>query len=262
MGLIYVFVNQKGGVGKTTSAINIGAYLAEAGKSVLLVDFDSQANLSIGVAAKPPKPGIYELLSGSVTTDQAIKKTAVAGLDVIPADIDLAGAAVELIGQDERVFFLKKALTPVMDRYDYILIDCPPSLGLLTLNGLAAASAVLIPMQCEYFAMEGLKLLLQTIKDIQKNINPALGIGGIFFTMYDPRTRLAQDVVKQVGAYFKTAVFSTIIPRNVRLSEAPSYGMPVSLFDPQCSGAKAYKSLAQELIGRSGSKKRGGAHGA
>jgi len=250
MGLIYVFVNQKGGVGKTTSAINIGAYLAEAGKSVLLVDFDAQANLSIGVAAAP-KPGIYELLSGSATTDQAIKKTAVAGLDVIPAGIDLAGAAVELIGQEERNFFLKKALAPVMDRYEYILIDCPPSLGLLTLNGMAAADAVLIPMQCEYFAMEGLKLLLQTIKDIQKSINPTLGIGGIFFTMYDPRTRLAQDVVKQVGAYFKTAVFSTIIPRNVRLSEAPSYGMPISLFDPQCSGARAYKSLAQELICRS-----------
>ena len=260
MGLIYVFVNQKGGVGKTTSAINIGAYLATAGKSVLLVDFDAQGNLSSGVGAKPPKPGIYELISGSVTPDQSIKKTAIAGLDVIPAGIDLSGATVELIGQEDRNFFLKKALEPVMDRYEYILIDCPPSLGLLTLNGMAAANAVLIPMQCEYFAMEGLTLLLQTIKRIQKSINPPLGICGIFFTMYDPRTRLAQDVVKQVSAYFKSTVFSTIIPRNVRLSEAPSYGMPISIYDPQCPGARAYHSLAQELIQRGSLK--GGGHGA
>ncbi|MCL2065842.1 MAG: ParA family protein [Treponema sp.] len=258
MGLIYVFVNQKGGVGKTTSAINIGAFLAETGKSVLLVDFDAQANLSSGVGAKPPKPGIYELLSGSASADEAVKKTTVTGLDVIPASIDLSGAAVELIEQEDRNFFLRKALETVKDRYDYILIDCPPSLGLLTLNGMAAANAVLIPMQCEYFAMEGLTLLLQTIKRIQKSINPALKIGGIFFTMYDPRTRLAQDVVKQVSAYFKNSVFSTIIPRNVRLSEAPSYGMPISLYDPNCSGAKAYRSLAGELIQRD--KAPGGVH--
>ncbi|GHV96721.1 chromosome partitioning protein Soj [Spirochaetia bacterium] len=261
MGNVYVFVNQKGGVGKTTSAINIGAYLAEAGKSVLLVDFDSQANLSSGVGAKPPKPGVYELLSGSVTIDQAVRKTAVERMDVIPASIDLSGAAVELIEQEERDFFLKKALAPVKDRYDFILIDCPPSLGVLTLNGMAAANAVLIPMQCEYFAMEGLTLLLQTVKRIQKNLNPPLNIGGIFFTMYDPRTRLAQDVVKQVSAYFKNSVFTTIIPRNVRLSEAPSYGQPISLYDPQCSGARAYRSLAQELIRRNAGQS-GESHGA
>jgi chromosome partitioning protein len=265
MGMMYVFVNQKGGVGKTTSAVNIGAYLAEAGKSVLLVDFDSQANLSSGVGAKPPKPGIYEVLSGSVGAEAAIRKTAVERLDVIPASIDLSGAAVELIEQEERDYFLKKALAPVKDRYDYILIDCPPSLGVLTLNGMTAADAVLIPMQCEYFAMEGLTLLLQTVKRIQKSLNPPLSIGGIFFTMYDPRTRLAQDVVKQVSAYFKSSVFSTIIPRNVRLSEAPSYGVPISLYDPQCSGARAYRSLAQEVIRRSagGSGDAGGEnHGA
>jgi chromosome partitioning protein len=250
MGTIYVFVNQKGGVGKTTSAINIGAYLAAEGKTALLVDFDAQANLSSGVGIKPPKPGVYELISGEASIEQAIRKTAVAGLDAIPASIDLSGAAVELIEQQERDFFLKKALAPVKDRYDFILIDCPPSLGVLTLNGMAAADAVLIPMQCEYFAMEGLSLLLQTVKRIQKNLNPALAIGGIFFTMYDPRTRLAQDVVKQVSAYFKSAVFSTIIPRNVRLSEAPSHGLPISLYDPNCSGAKAYQSLAREVLSR------------
>jgi chromosome partitioning protein len=252
MGKIYVFVNQKGGVGKTTSALNIGAYLAEEGKSVLLVDFDSQANLSSGVGAKPPKPGIYELLSGAAPIEQTIRRTAIPGLQVIPASIDLSGAAVELIEQKERDFFLKKALAPVKNRYDYILIDCPPSLGVLTLNGMAAADAVLIPMQCEYFAMEGLTLLLQTIKRIQKNLNPPLDIGGIFFTMYDPRTRLAQDVVKQVSSYFKSRVFVTIIPRNIRLSEAPSHGQPISLYDPHCSGARAYRSLAREFIQRTG----------
>jgi chromosome partitioning protein len=250
MGKTYVFVNQKGGVGKTTSAVNIGAYLAEEGKKVLLVDFDSQANLSSGVGARPLKPGIYELLSGAAAADETVRKTAVPGLEVIPASIDLSGAAVELIEQEERDFYLKKVLEPIKSRYDYILIDCPPSLGVLTLNGMTAADAVLIPMQCEYFAMEGLSLLLQTIKRIQKNLNPLLNIGGIFFTMYDPRTRLAHDVVKQVSAYFKSVVFTTIIPRNVRLSEAPSHGQPISLYDPQCSGARAYQSLAREVISR------------
>jgi chromosome partitioning protein len=250
MGKAYVFVNQKGGVGKTTSAINIGAYLAEAGKTTMLVDFDSQANLSsgVGVDAAASKPGIYELISSLTTLDEAIRPTPIPGLSVIPAGIDLSGAAVELIEQENRDFFLKNALKEARKRYDYVLIDCPPSLGVLTLNGITAADAVLIPMQCEYFAMEGLSHLLQTIKRIQKSMNPSLDIGGIFFTMYDPRTRLAQQVVKEVGAYFKNKVFSTIIPRNVRLSEAPSYGLPISKYDPLCSGAKAYKSLAQEVL--------------
>ncbi|MDR0451108.1 MAG: ParA family protein [Treponema sp.] len=250
MGKTYVFVNQKGGVGKTTSAANIGAYLAEEGKSVLLVDFDSQANLSSGVGVSSPKPGVYELISGAVPVEKAIRNTPVSGLRIIPASIDLSGAAVELIEQEERDFFLKKALEPVCGSYDYILIDCPPSLGVLTLNGMTAADAVLIPMQCEYFAMEGLSLLLKTIKRIQSGLNPSLDIGGIFFTMYDPRTRLAQDVVKQVSAYFKSKVFTTIIPRNVRLSEAPSHGLPISVYDPQCAGARAYRSLAREVLSR------------
>jgi len=248
MGLICVFVNQKGGVGKTTSAINIGAYLAEAGKDVLLVDFDAQANLSSGIGAKPEKPGIYELLSGEVTIEQATRKTAVKNLEVIPADEDLAGATVELIDQKDRNYFLKKALAPIKDKYDYILIDCPPSLGQLTMNGLAAADLMLIPMQCEYFAMEGLTKLLETTGKIQKELNPLLKIGGIFFTMYDPRTRLANDVIKQVSAHYKDKVFNTIIPRNIRLSEAPSFEMPISLYDPQCPGARAYNMLAQELL--------------
>jgi chromosome partitioning protein len=250
MGRVYVFVNQKGGVGKTTSAVNLGAYLAEEGKSVLLVDFDPQANLSSGVGASPLRPGVYELISGGASLEKVTRNTAIPGLRVIPASIDLSGAAVELIEQENRDLFLKRALEPVRGGYDYILIDCPPSLGVLTLNGMTAADAVFIPMQCEYFAMEGLSLLLRTIKRVQKSLNPPLDIGGIFFTMYDPRTRLAQDVVKQVSAYFKQKVFATIIPRNVRLSEAPSHGLPISLYDPQCSGARSYQSLAREVIKR------------
>jgi chromosome partitioning protein len=250
MGRIFVFVNQKGGVGKTTSAINIGAYLAEAGQRVLLVDFDSQANLTSGIGADGKKPGIYELISGKNSPGEVIQETSVRNLFVIPASIDLSGAAVELVEQEDRDFYLKRALEGLRNQYDYILIDCPPSLGILTLNGMVAADGVLIPLQCEYFALEGLSLLLQTIKRIQKSLNPHLEIGGIFFTMYDQRTKLAQDVVRQVTAYFKDRVFKTIIPRNVRLSEAPSHGIPISQYDALCVGARSYKSLAEEVLNR------------
>jgi chromosome partitioning protein len=249
MGNTYVFVNQKGGVGKTTSAINIGAFLAEAEKKTLLIDFDSQANLSSGIGLSGVKPGVYELISGIAGINEVIKETSVPGLFAIPASIDLSGAAVELIEQQERDFFLSKAIEPVKSAYDFILIDCPPSLGVLTINGLVAADLALIPMQCEYFALEGLSLLLQTIKRIQK-LNPRLDIGGIFFTMYDARTRLTQQVVRQVSSHFKKQVFNAIIPRNVRLSEAPSHSLPISQYDPQCVGAKAYKMLSEELIRR------------
>jgi chromosome partitioning protein len=250
MGVVYVFVNQKGGVGKTTSAINIGAYLALAGKKTLLVDFDSQANLSSGIGVGAVKPGVYELICGEAALSAVIRRTAIANLDVIPSSLDLSGAAVELIDDTGRNAFLQKAIAPARSNYDYVLIDCPPSLGILTVNGLAAADSVLIPLQCEYFAMEGLTLLLQTIRRIQQNANPKLDIEGLFFTMYDQRTRLAQEVVKSVGAYFHDRIFSTIIPRNVRLSEAPSHGMAISQYDPNCAGAKAYKSLAAEIISR------------
>jgi len=251
MGKTIVFVNQKGGVGKTTSAINIGAYIAKAGKKVLLVDFDSQGNMSSGVGlSNKDKPTIYELLAEQCSADEAVKHTAVENLDAISASIDLSGAAIELVDQENREFFLKNALAPLKDKYDFILIDCPPSLGILTLNGLAAADSVMVPMQCEYFALEGITLLLQTVKKVQKTFNPELVIGGIFFTMYDSRTRLAQDVVRQVQAYFKDVVFNTIIPRNVRLSEAPSNGQPICLYDPDCVGAKSYEKLAEEVISR------------
>lgn len=250
MGKIFVFVNQKGGVGKTTSAINIGAYMAQAGKKVLLVDFDSQGNMSSGVGISHNKPTIYDLLSETATTKEVIRPSALENLSVIPASIDLSGAAIELVEQKDREFFLKKVLDPLRSDFDYILVDCPPSLGMLTLNGLVAADAVYIPLQCEFFALEGLTLLLQTVRRVQKSLNPSLTIGGIFFTMYDSRTRLSQDVVQQVTGYFKEKVFSTVIPRNVRLSEAPSHGMPICLFDSVCVGARSYQKLAEEVMER------------
>ena len=250
MGKCIVFVNQKGGVGKTTSAINIGAYIALAGKKVLLVDFDAQGNMSSGVGISKEKPTIYDLMAEQVKPEEAVKHTSVENLDAISASIDLSGAAIELVDQEDREFYLKRALAPLKEIYDFILIDCPPSLGLLTINGLAAADSVLVPMQCEYFALEGITLLLQTVQGVQKNINPNLEIGGIFFTMYDSRTRLAQDVVVQVKSYFKDVVFNTIIPRNVRLSEAPSHGLPICKYDSTCAGARSYEKLAEEVIRR------------
>lgn len=250
MGKTFVFVNQKGGVGKTTSAINIGAYLALAGKKTLLVDFDSQGNMTSGVGVDREKPTVYDLLAGSSAASAVIRESAIPGLSVIPASIDLSGAAIELVDQQKREYFLKEALAPIKDQYDFILVDCPPSLGILTLNGLVAADEVLIPLQCEYFALEGLTLLLQTVKRVQKTLNPELAIGGIFFTMFDSRTRLAQDVVQQVTSYFKDRVFRTIIPRNVRLSEAPSHGLPICKYDALCVGARSYEKLAKEVLER------------
>lgn len=250
MGKIYVFVNQKGGVGKTTSAINLGAYMALAGKKILLVDFDSQGNMSSGVGISKNKPTVYDLLAERAVASDVIRKTSVENLWAIPASIDLSGAAIELVEQENREFFLKKVLEPLREKFDYILVDCPPSLGMLTLNGLVAADSVFIPLQCEYFALEGLTLLLQTVKKVQQGLNPGLDIGGIFFTMYDSRTKLSQDVVQQVTMYFKERVFSTVIPRNVRLSEAPSHGKPICQYDPNCFGAKSYEKLAAEVLAR------------
>ena len=248
MGKVFVFVNQKGGVGKTTSVVNLGAYIAKAGKKVLLVDFDSQGNMSSGVGVSKDKPTIYELMAEQVTAEQAVRHTGIKDLDVIPASIDLSGVSIELAGQEDRDFYLKNSLAPLVPLYDYILIDCPPSLGILTLNGLAAADEILIPMQCEYFALEGIALLLQTVNKVKSTTNPKLKIGGVFFTMYDSRTRLAQDVVSQVKSYFREKVFNTIIPRNVRLSEAPSHGLPICEYDPTCAGARSYCALAEEVI--------------
>lgn len=250
MSKCLVFVNQKGGVGKTTSVINVGAYIALAGKKVLLIDFDSQGNMSSGVGASKEKPTVYELIAGLSSADECVKETTVDGLYAISASVDLSGASVELVDKEDREFYLKQAIEPLRNKFDYILIDCPPSLGILTLNALAAADYVAVPLQCEYFALEGITLLLETVRKVQQSINPNLKISGIFFTMYDQRTRLAQDVVSQVKTYFTDAVFSTIIPRNVRLSEAPSRGLPICRYDPVCAGAKSYKLLSDEIMAR------------
>lgn len=250
MSRTIVFVNQKGGVGKTTSAINLGAYLALAGKRVLLIDFDPQANLTSGVGGKAGSRGCYEVISGSASMAEVIVPTSVKGMSLAPSSINLSGATVELVDRQDRNDYLKKAIESIRQDYDLILIDCPPSLGVLTLNGLSAADEVLIPLQCEYFALEGLSLILQTIQLVQKSMNARLRISGILFTMYDSRTKLAQDVVSQVSGYFKDRVFKTIIPRNVRLSEAPSHGQPICLYDPSCIGARSYQKLAEELIAR------------
>jgi chromosome partitioning protein len=223
MGKIVVFANQKGGVGKTTTAVNLGAYLAEASKRVLLIDFDPQANSSSSLGIDGGGRGVYELLIQKLQPAEVIQETRVPGLSIIASSIHLTGATVELIDAPGREYLLKKAIDRVRRSFDYLFIDCPPSLGLLTVNGLVAADAVIIPLQCEYFAMEGLSKLLKTIQRVQQRLNPALKIGGILFTMYDSRTRLAHEVVKEVTGFFKEKVFTTIIPRNVRLSEAPSF---------------------------------------
>ncbi len=250
MGTVVVFANQKGGVGKTTSAVNLGAYLAEAGKRVLLVDFDPQSNLSSSVGADTSRPGIYEAISDGRDLRELVQGTSVDLLKIVPTSVDLTGANVELVEQEDRAQFLKRVLDPVREQFDFIFVDCPPSLGILTLNGLVAANQVIVPLQCEYFAMEGLTQLLKSIKRVQSGLNPELAIMGILFTMYDSRTRLAQDVVQEVIGYFGKRVFRTIIPRNVRLSEAPSHGVPVHQYDPTCAGAVSYQKLAEEVLER------------
>ena len=254
MGQTVVFANQKGGVGKTTSAVNIGAYMAAAGKRVLLVDFDPQGNLSSSVGVRKPEVGIYDALIGRVASRSAVVSTPQENMDILPSDLRLSGATVELADTEGREQYLKKALAPLVGEYDYILIDCPPSLGILTINGFVAARSVIVPLQCEFFALEGfLNMLFQTIKRIQKGMNPSLKIGGIMFTMYDSRTKLAQEVIQQVKNAFKSRpemLFKTVIPRNVRLSEAPSHGVPINLYDPNCVGARSYSALAEEVMKR------------
>ena len=250
MARIIVFANQKGGVGKTTSTVNLGAYLAEEKKRVLLIDFDPQCNLSSSVGANTKGGGIYHLLTSQAKVEDCIQTTSVKNLSIIPASPDLAGATVELVEVDKREYYLQKILQEVQGSYDFVLIDCPPSLGILTLNGLTAASEVIIPLQTEYFALEGITQLMKSINMIQKSSNPDLKISGIIFTMYDSRTRLAQDVVKEVVGYFGKLVFKTIIPRNIRLSEAPSHSIPVNQYDSQCVGAKSYHDLALEVLER------------
>lgn len=255
MARIFSLVNQKGGVGKTTTAINLGAYLGYFGQRVLLVDLDPQANAtsSLGIDKHSVKKGTYEVLIGSQPIAPQILHNPRLKISLLPSSPALAGAEIELIDLENREYLLKRAITQIADRYDYILIDCPPSLSLLTVNGLVAAeSGVIIPVQCEYLALEGLGQLTQTIHKVQNLLFPELQIKGVVLTMYDGRTRLAMDVVSEVQRYFSNQVYKSIIPRSVRLAEAPSYGTPISAFAPESTAAHAYAALAKEVLAQDG----------
>ena len=252
MARIVAVVNQKGGVGKTTTAVNLAASVAAAGHRVLLVDFDPQGNASsaVGYPKDRIELSIYDALIGEVAVEDVIRPTEITTLFVAPANMDLVGAEIELIGTEGRETFLRKNLESVADRYDFILLDCPPSLGLLTINALAAADSVVVPMQAEYFALEGLSALLTTVERVRESINPGLTLEGVLFCMYDPRTNLASQVRNEVESHLGDKVFRTVIPRNVRLSEAPSHGKPVLLYDLRCAGCQSYLELAREFVDR------------
>jgi chromosome partitioning protein len=251
MGTVYAIANQKGGVGKTTTAVNLAACVAEAGYETLLVDMDAQANATVGLGVrKDATPGVYDVLAGSATLEDAIRPTTIEHLAIVPASPDLAGANAELPRIEGSENLMRTALGSVRERYAFTILDCPPSLGPLTVNALVAADRVIVPVQAEYFALEGLAGLLDTLDLIQRELNPRLTVAGMLLTMYDSRTRLAQDVEREVREHFPQLVFDTVIPRNVRVGEAPSFGRPVIHHDPHCAGSDAYFELAKEVAAR------------
>lgn len=252
MGRIIAIANQKGGVGKTTTAINLSSCLAEAGQKVLTVDIDPQGNTSsgLGVDKNALENTVYELVIGDCTMEECLIKNQLENLDIIPSNVNLSGAEIELIGLDKKEYILKHEIGKIKDNYDFVVIDCPPSLNMLTINAMTTADTVLVPIQCEYYALEGLSQLLHTINLVKQRLNPNLEIEGVVFTMYDARTNLSLQVVENVKSNLKQTIYKTIIPRNVRLAEAPSHGMPINLYDSKSAGAESYRLLAEEVIHR------------
>lgn len=250
MGRVISISNQKGGVGKTTTAVNIAAFIAEKGYRVLLIDIDPQANAGYGLNMHVEEIDntIYEVLIGEIPIEDAIYQTSLNNLFIVPSNIHLAGAQVDLLEIEEKEFILRKVIRNIKEEYDYILIDCPPSLGILTLNSLVAADSVMIPLQCEYYSLEGLSQLLKIIAMVQERLNRNLKLEGVVLTMYDSRTNLSQQVVSDVREHFKDKVFETIVPRNVKLSEAPSFGKPIGLYDRNCAGSISYEKLSEEVL--------------
>lgn len=252
MGRAIVVANQKGGVGKTTTAINLSACLAEAGKKVLAIDMDPQGNMTsgLGVEKDEVENTVYELLLGEATVEECLQNEVIENLSLIASNINLAAAEIELVGVEEKEYILQKAVGKIKDNYDFIIIDCPPSLSMLTINSMCLADTVLVPIQCEYYALEGLSQLMHTINLVQDRLNPNLEMEGVVFTMYDARTNLSLQVVENVKNNLQQTIYKTIIPRNVRLAEAPSHGMPINLYDSKSTGAESYRLLADEVIHR------------
>lgn len=252
MGRIIAVANQKGGVGKTTTTINLSACLAEQGQKVLVIDVDPQGNTTsgLGIDKNNTENTVYELMLGEASINDCIYKSVMDDLDVIPSNVNLAGAEIDLIDIDNREYILKKIVDSLKEKYDFILLDCPPSLSMLTVNAMTAANTVLVPIQCEYYALEGLSQLIRTINLVKQKLNPELEIEGVVFTMYDARTNLSLQVVENVKANLKQTVYKTIIPRNIRLAEAPSHGLPINLYDTKSAGAESYRLLADEVIHR------------
>ena len=250
MGRIIAIANQKGGVGKTTTAINLSASLASLGKKVLAIDMDPQGNMSsgLGVDKNEVEKTVYDLIIGNIGIEECIYEEVIENLDVLPSNIDLSAAEIELIGVDNKEYILRDKVNKVKEKYDFIIIDCPPALSMLTINAMTTSDSVLVPIQCEYYALEGLSQLIHTIELVQERLNPNLEIEGVVFTMYDARTNLSLQVVENVKDNLNQNIYKTIIPRNIRLAEAPSYGMPINLYDPKSTGATSYMLLAEEVI--------------